>query len=213
MEIQLQHLSKSYQNKTVLVDLNHCFASGQIHGLMGDNGAGKSTLLKMIAGLDLEYEGRILYDGHPLQKKDSKRMTMVFQTPQMLKKTVYENIAYPLKLRRFARQEIQNRVEKAMAQLQITNLSKQYAHKLSGGESQKVALARALVFEPELVLLDEPMSGIDSKSLQLLEDVLVDYVRRKRATVIMITHSAFQAASICQSIYQVGSETLESGED
>lgn len=203
MEIQLQQVFKSYGDKVVLTNLNHIFSSGQIHGLMGENGAGKSTLLRLIAGLDLAYGGKILYDGQPLQKKDMQRMTMVFQRPQMLKKTVYDNIAYPLKLRHYAKSEIQRRVDEAMAQLEITALARQYAHKLSGGESQKVALARALVFAPELVLLDEPMSGIDSGALQLLEDVLVDYVHRQGATVIMITHNDLQAANICQAIFRL----------
>ena len=200
MEIRLEQVSKQYGTKQIFSNLNETFASGKITGLVGDNGAGKSTLLRLIAGLDLDYSGHIYYDGQPLSKPLYQKMTMVFQTPYLLKRSVYDNIAYPLQIRHRPSAEIRQKTEAMLARLGIEKLAGQYAHKLSGGESQKVALARALIFEPELVLLDEPMSGIDAASVSFMEAMIRDYVRDYHKTVIMITHNARQAEELCDKI-------------
>lgn len=200
MEIRLEQVSKQYGKKSVFQNLNHTFASGEISGLVGYNGAGKSTLLRLIAGLDLDYSGHIYYNEEPFHKALYQQITMVFQTPYLLKRSVYENIAYPLKLRHRPAAEVKWRAEEMIAKLGIEKLAKQYAHKLSGGESQKVALARALIFEPDLVLLDEPMSGIDAASVSFMERMIQDYVLEHQKTVIMITHNAQQAQALCSKI-------------
>lgn len=200
MEVRLEQVSKQYGNKQVFANLNEIFESGKITGLVGDNGAGKSTLLRLIAGLDLDYSGQIYYDGKLLSKPLYQQMTMVFQTPYLLKRSVYDNIAYPLQIRHRSAAEIRQKTEAMIARLGIEKLADQYAHKLSGGESQKVALARALIFEPDLVLLDEPMSGIDSASVRFMEEMIQEYVREYHKTVIMITHNARQAQELCDRI-------------
>ena len=200
MEIKLEQVSNRYGKKTVFENLNETFASGRITGLVGDNGAGKSTLLRLIAGLDLDYTGHIYYDGQPLTKPLYQKMTMVFQTPYLLKRSVYDNIAYPLQLRHRPAAEIRQKTDAMIKRFGIENLAKQYAHKLSGGESQKVALARALIFEPELVLLDEPMSGIDAASVRFMEQMIQEYAKEHHKTVIMITHNARQAEELCDGI-------------
>ena len=200
MEVRLEQVSKQYGSKQVFASLNEVFESGKITGLVGDNGAGKSTLLRLIAGLDLDYSGRIYYDGKLLSKPLYQQMTMVFQTPYLLKRSVYDNIAYPLQIRHRSAAEIRQKTEAMIAKLGIEKLADQYAHKLSGGESQKVALARALIFEPDLVLLDEPMSGIDAASVRFMEEMIQEYVREYHKTVIMITHNARQAQELCDRI-------------
>ena len=200
MEVRLEQVSKQYGSKQVFASLNEVFESGKITGLVGDNGAGKSTLLRLIAGLDLDYSGHIYYDGKPLSKPLYQQMTMVFQTPYLLKRSVYDNIAYPLQIRHRSAAEIRQKTEAMIARLGIEKLADQYAHKLSGGESQKVALARALIFEPDLVLLDEPMSGIDAASVRFMEEMIQEYVREYHKTVIMITHNARQAQELCDRI-------------
>ena len=200
MEVRLEQVSKQYGSKQVFANLNEIFESGKITGLVGDNGAGKSTLLRLIAGLDLDYSGRIYYDGKLLSKPLYQQMTMVFQTPYLLKRSVYDNIAYPLQIRHRSAAEIRQKTEAMIARLGIEKLADQYAHKLSGGESQKVALARALIFEPDLVLLDEPMSGIDAASVRFMEEMIQEYVREYHKTVIMITHNARQAQELCDRI-------------
>ena len=200
MEVRLEQVSKQYGSKQVFASLNEVFESGKITGLVGDNGAGKSTLLRLIAGLDLDYSGQIYYDGKLLSKPLYQQMTMVFQTPYLLKRSVYDNIAYPLQIRHRSAAEIRQKTEAMIARLGIEKLAEQYAHRLSGGESQKVALARALIFEPDLVLLDEPMSGIDAASVRFMEEMIQEYVREYHKTVIMITHNARQAQELCDRI-------------
>ena len=200
MEVRLEQVSKQYGSKQVFANLNEVFESGKITGLVGDNGAGKSTLLRLIAGLDLDYSGQIYYDGKLLSKPLYQQMTMVFQTPYLLKRSVYDNIAYPLQIRHCSAAEIRQKTEAMIGRLGIEKLADQYAHKLSGGESQKVALARALIFEPDLVLLDEPMSGIDAASVRFMEEMIQEYVREYHKTVIMITHNARQAQELCDRI-------------
>lgn len=200
MEITLEQVSKQYGTNLVFENFSAQFPSGKMTGLVGDNGAGKSTLLRMIAGLDLDYSGHIYYDGQPLHKPLYQQMTMVFQTPYLLKRSVYDNIAYPLRLRHRPAAEIKQKTEAMIKKFGIEKLARQYAHKLSGGESQKVALARALIFEPELVLLDEPMSGIDAASVAFMEQIIQAYAKEFHKTVIMITHNARQAQELCDSI-------------
>lgn len=200
MEVRLDKVRKRYGQKVIFENLEETFAAGMITGLVGDNGAGKSTLLRLIAGLDLEYDGHIYYDGQLLRRSLYQQMTMVFQTPYLLKRSVYENIAYPLRLRHRPKAEIQQKTEAMIARLGLEGLARQYAHKLSGGESQKVALARALIFEPELVLLDEPMSGIDAASVSFMEQMIAEYALQYQKTVIMITHNARQAQELCHRI-------------
>lgn len=203
MEVRLEQINKCYGKKIIFQNFSSTFVSGKITGLLGDNGVGKSTLLRLIAGLDLDYSGHIYYDGQLLNKALYQQMTMVFQTPYLLKRSVYENIAYPLKLRHRPSAEIKTKTEAMIGRLGIEHLAKQYAHKLSGGESQKVALARALIFEPDLVLLDEPMSGIDAASVSFMEQMIRDYVQQYHKTVIMITHNARQAQELCDSVVRL----------
>ena len=203
MEVRLEQINKRYGKKIIFQNFSSTFVSGKITGLLGDNGVGKSTLLRLIAGLDLDYSGHIYYDGQLLNKALYQQMTMVFQTPYLLKRSVYENIAYPLKLRHRPSAEIKTKTEAMIGRLGIEHLAKQYAHKLSGGESQKVALARALIFEPDLVLLDEPMSGIDAASVSFMEQMIRDYVQQYHKTVIMITHNARQAQELCDSVVRL----------
>ena len=203
MEVRLEQINKCYGKKIIFQNFSSTFVSGKITGLLGDNGVGKSTLLRLIAGLDLDYSGHIYYDGQLLNKALYQQMTMVFQTPYLLKRSVYENIAYPLKLRHRPSAEIKTKTEAMIGRLGIEHLAKQYAHKLSGGESQKVALARALIFEPDLVLLDEPMSGIDAASVSFMEQMIRDYVQQYHKTVIMITHNARQVQELCDSVVRL----------
>lgn len=203
MEVRLEQINKCYGKKIIFQNFSSTFVSGKITGLLGDNGVGKSTLLRLIAGLDLDYTGHIYYDGQLLNKALYQQMTMVFQTPYLLKRSVYENIAYPLKLRHRPSAEIKTKTEAMIGRLGLEHLAQQYAHKLSGGESQKVALARALIFEPDLVLLDEPMSGIDAASVSFMEQMIRDYVQQYHKTVIMITHNARQAQELCDSMVRL----------
>ncbi|MBF4692911.1 ABC transporter ATP-binding protein [Fusibacter ferrireducens] len=201
MDIELTHLLKKYQNRVVVDIEKAVFKSGQICGIIGANGAGKTTLLKMIAGLEPYERGTICYDGKRLADADHRRITYLSQTPYMMQTSVYNNIAYPLKIRGFIKSQIENAVHAILEELQIEPLSDQLATQLSGGESQKVALARALVFNPEVLLLDEPTASIDQSTIKVIESTIAKRNREQSMTVITISHDLDQIERMCKEIF------------
>lgn len=200
MNISLRNIRKHYNNKLVLDIDSLEISKGKITGIIGPNGSGKSTLLQIIAGLDEEYEGEIIYDYKVTNQKPYNSMSLVSQKPYLFRRKVYTNIEYPLKIRNENKLEIKKRVDKIIERLEINDLREKKAHLLSGGESQKVSLARALVFEPELLLLDEPTSNIDPESIKILEREIIRFNKEKRATVLIVTHNIEQSERICDNI-------------
>ena len=200
MRMELKNIIKKYNEKVVLDIGTLTIEEGKITGITGPNGSGKSTLLNIVGGIDKEYSGNVLYDGHSLNREIERNMTYVFQKPYLFRRKVYENIAYPLKLRGVNKQEIQIKVRKVIENLEIEELAEKKAHLLSGGESQKVVLARALVFNPKLLLLDEPTSNIDPESIKIMEREIVRFNKDTNSTVIIVTHNLSQAKRICDNI-------------
>lgn len=197
MNISLHHITKKFADKTVLnieqLELN----AGMVTGIIGPNGSGKSTLMKIIAGLDKEYTGLLHIEGQEINQEISKNMTLVFQKPYLINTDVYNNIAYPLKIRGISKVEIKNKTEKMIELLQLKEIIQQNARTLSGGEMQKVALARAIVFEPKLLLLDEPTSNIDPKTMQLMENAIKYINQSCNTTVVLVTHNIRQLQRVC----------------
>lgn len=200
MDINITNLIKKYHDKAIVDIENTQFASGTIYGITGDNGAGKTTLLKIIAGLEHYDSGEILYSGVPLEQRMMKKITYLSQTPYLMRTSVYENIVYPLKIRNVDPMIIQKKVTDIMDELQISELKNQLATQLSGGESQKVALARALVFDPEVLLLDEPTASIDPATIEMIEEAITKRNIRQKMTVIMISHNMDQVKRMCHEI-------------
>ena len=203
MRLKLKNLKKHYGPRLVL-DVERCeIPGGAITGLIGSNGAGKTTLMNIIAGLDQPEDGEVLYglqDGSFTAELPVKAVTMLFQTPYMLHTTVEKNIAYPLQLRRTEREVIKRRVKNLLDDFELTALAKNKAWRLSGGETQKVALARAVALKPELLLLDEPTSNIDNTSVAFIEKTL-DYERsRHNMTSIIISHNLAQIRRLCDHV-------------
>ena len=200
MNIQARNLIKKYQDKTV-VDMNSIeFISGNIYGVTGDNGAGKTTLLKILAGLENHDSGSIVYNNQPLGPNLMKKITYLSQTPYLMRSSVYENIIYPLKIRNVDSKIIERKAFEIMEELQVTELRNQLATQLSGGESQKVALARALVFDPEVLLLDEPTASIDPATIEILEEAIIKRNKLQNMTIIMISHNMDQVKRMCDEV-------------
>lgn len=195
MKLKVRQLKKTYDGKTVL-DLEQAEIQGcKRTAIIGPNGAGKSTLLNLIAGLEEPSAGRIFYDGK--EEIPWRDMTQVFQKPYLLSSTVENNIAYPLKLRGWNRERIEVRVLQLCEELNLMDLRKKKAWKLSGGETQKVALARALSFYPDLLLLDEPTANIDPATTAEIEQMLIKINENFHTTIVMITHNLAQARRVC----------------
>lgn len=200
MNVQIISLKKYYGEKKVLDIDSLEIEEGKITGLIGPNGSGKTTLLKIISGLDLDFTGTIRYDGNSLDETIYKEMTLVTQKPYLFRRKVFENIEFPLKVRKVDKKIRILKVEEIMERFQIEDLKDKKGHLLSGGESQKVSLARALVFDPKLLLLDEPTSNIDSESISIMEREILRYNRERKGTVIIVTHNMEQAKRLCHKI-------------
>ena len=200
MVLYIDNLTKKYGKKTVLDIKSLTIEKEKITCITGPNGCGKSTLLNIIAGLDDEFSGDISYNGQALSRGEVENMTYVFQKPYLFKRSVLENIAYPLKLRGLSHEQRDKRAMEMMVRFEIEGLKDERADLLSGGESQKVALARALVFEPKLLLLDEPTSSIDPDSIQVMEREILDFNKKTQATIVIVTHNMDQASRLCHNI-------------
>ena len=200
MEISVKNLRKS-RERFLLEIPGQRFASGSLSALVGPNGVGKSTYLRILAGLDDEFSGEVAYDGKRLNGDIRRMITMTFQTPMLLRRSVYANIEYPLKIRGMARPARKARVESLLDRLSIGHIAKKNAQKLSGGESQKVALARGLSFEPRLLLLDEPFSAIDQQSIHDMVDCIAEYNRSSGATIIFVSHDSAQIERLGATLY------------
>lgn len=203
MELEIQNLTRTYEDKVALDIPKLHIPSRSFIGIIGPNGAGKSTFVKLIAGIDFVSRGSILYNQKKLHKTSAvyKKMTLIFQKPYLFRTSVFDNIAYPLKIRGEKPEVIEEKVEKLLRDLGLEDLRDQSGKTLSGGESQKVALARALVFEPELLLLDEPTANIDPQSIMVMERVLRDFYEKNRPTIIMVTHNIQQAKRLSKDVF------------
>jgi tungstate transport system ATP-binding protein len=192
-----------YGERTVL-DIDHLeVARGEVLALLGPTGAGKSTLLRLLAAAAVSTFGNIYLGDFPLDPRSAsidvlRRITLVFQQPLLLSGTVRANVEYPLRLRHQPRRS--ERVDAVLNLLRLKNLSSQSAKSLSGGETQLVALARALVMEPEVLLLDEPTSNLDPARVALVEEALAGFQRRTAATVVWATHNLFQARRVAERV-------------
>ena len=177
---------------------------GETLTVVGPNGAGKSTLLLALARLVRPSHGDIIYDGKSLKDWDElvyrRKISFVFQAPLLMDMTVEQNVALGLKFRGTPREETRARVSKWMKQLGVESLSKRRAGQLSGGEAQRVSLARALVLEPELLLLDEPFSALDPPTRAKLLDDLSALLKENQRTAVFVTHNLSEAAKLSHRI-------------
>lgn len=195
MDLYFENLQRVYEGKKVLDLKEGSIKGGSRTGIIGPNGAGKSTLVNLIAGLDQATAGKIYYRGE--LKFPEKEITLVFQTPWLISSTVEKNIAYPLKLRGWETSDIEARVTELCEELNLTEFRRKKSWKLSGGETQKVALARALSFHPALLLLDEPTANIDPATTGEIEKMLIKINRNENTTIVLITHNLAQARRVC----------------
>lgn len=167
--------------------------------VLGPNGAGKSLLLRLLHGLIPLSEGRILWQGQPMVAAHQHAQAMVFQRPVMLRRSVHANLRFALKVRGFAGPERARRTEQALEMAGLTHVAKRPARVLSGGEQQRLAIARALACGPELLFLDEPTANLDPAATAHIE-TLIREAHAKGVTVMMVTHDQGQARRLAQDL-------------
>ena len=193
------------RNDRVVLDVPHLsIPRGETLAVVGPNGAGKSTLLLALANLVRPARGEIRFDGIPLRAWNEleyrRKIAFVFQSPLLMDMTVEQNVSLGLKFRGSARGEIQERAAKWMSRLGIESLSKRRAGQLSGGEAQRVSLARAFVLDPELILLDEPFAALDPPTRASLLSDLSELLAEDHRTTVFVTHHLKEAAQVGQRV-------------
>jgi tungstate transport system ATP-binding protein len=213
---QLHAVTKVYQDRRVLDIERLEVYRGEVLALVGPSGAGKSTLLRLLNFLEPPSSGNIRYlDGasdpsrgvtfdalHPVPLSLRRRVTTVFQRPILLNRSVYANVRYGLRLRgdQIAAQDSTHRVENALDQVGLASLARQRARTLSGGEAQRVSLARAMVLQPDVLLLDEPTANLDPYNVGLIEEIARSLNEREGTTIVLVTHNVFQARRLAHRV-------------
>ncbi len=202
-EVTIDSVSKAFGDTTVLKDVRFTIRPGEFFTLLGPSGCGKTTLLRAIAGFHPISGGRILFDGRDVTTLPpwSRNIGFVFQNYALWpNKTVFDNVAYGLKLKKVPKESIRDRVHAALAQVQLRNVENRYPAEMSGGMQQRIALARALVIDPPLLLLDEPMSNLDARLRVSLRQELRDIQKRLGLTAIYVTHDQEEALEMSDRI-------------
>jgi iron(III) transport system ATP-binding protein len=208
-EITVQGLSKTFGSERALHDVTFTVSDHEFLTLLGPSGCGKTTTLMSIAGFQQPDTGRIACgpttffsaDAHVAVPAEQRNLGMVFQSyavwPHM---TVAENVAFPLKVRKLAKQEIADRVLKTLALVEMSPYAARYPHEISGGQQQRVALARALVYSPSVLLLDEPFSNLDAKLRERARTWLKHLQETLGLTTVFVTHDQDEALSMSDRI-------------
>lgn len=215
--LTVDNVSKQFGPREVLRVERLSLAAGRIHGVMGPSGAGKSTLLRLLNLLERPTAGRILYRGRDVHAyrprlELQRRMAMVFQKPVLFDGTVYENVAYGLRVRGVRGLEAAGKVDDALRRVGLEPLRRARALTLSGGEAQRVAMARALVLEPDVLLLDEPTSNLDPNNVALLEGLIRGASGGNGTAVVLVTHNVFQAQRLAdQVVFLYEGQVVEEG--
>jgi len=191
--LTIEHAVLRYGTLEVLADVNLDVGATEIVSIVGPSGCGKTTLLRCVGGLTQLDSGDIRIDGQ-LVEKPLPSVSMVFQHFGLFPwKSLWNNIAYGLKLRRAPKEEIQRRVTEAIELVGLTGFESAYPHQLSGGMQQRAGLARALVMEPRLLLMDEPFSAIDAQTREQLQFELLRIWDRRPTAMMFVTHAIDEA--------------------
>jgi len=203
MTLEMIDIVKRYGKLTVLNGVTEKVMTGEFFVVLGPSGEGKTTLLRILAGIESPDKGKIILDGQDITDKppEKRNLAMVFQNyalyPNM---TVKDNIAFPLKMRKMKREEIEDKVMKVAKLLGIDKILDKKVTQISGGQQQRVALARAIVREPSYFLLDEPLSNLDARTRTIARGELKRIQKELKGTFIYVTHDQKEALSLADRV-------------
>ncbi len=218
IELAVENLHLTYGDNPVLKGVSMELRRGEVVSLLGPSGSGKTTLLRAVAGLEKPTSGNItigktrVYDGNPRSEipAEERNLGLVFQSYALWPhKTVFDNVAYPLKLRKVASAEIKQRVQTVLDQLGLGHLGNRHPHQLSGGQQQRVAIGRALVYNPPVILLDEPLSNLDAKLREEARVFLRELIVKLGLSALMVTHDQNEAMAISDRILLLNNGVIE----
>ncbi|MGC2048073.1 MAG: ABC transporter ATP-binding protein [Gallionella sp.] len=211
-QLEIRNVTRRIGDLVAVDNVSLDIEAGEFFTLLGPSGCGKTTLLRMIAGFDLPDAGQIVLDGIDLADTppEKRPIRTVFQSyalfPHM---TVAQNIAFPLKMSRCPPEQARMRLHEALEQVRLTGKAGKYPHELSGGEKQRVALARGLVSRPQLLLLDESLAALDAKLREEVQVELINLQREVGITFIFVTHEQSEALALSHRIAVMNQGKLE----
>jgi len=198
-QFTVKDLTKFYNGKKVLDIPYLIIKKGTVHGVMGPNGSGKTTLLSILSLLTKPTSGRIYFDGLEIDSRDNddyilrRQMAMVLQNPFLLNSTVEKNVTYGLRIRGLSKREQKQKVVECLDSVGLAGFEKRRSRELSGGEAQRVAIARGIAVTPKVLFLDEPTANVDKTHIDVLENIIKELNRRYKTTIIFTTHDLNQA--------------------
>ena len=202
--VAFERVQKSYDGETLVVkDLNLSMPKGEFLTMLGPSGSGKTTCLMMLAGFETATHGDITLDGVSINNipPHKRGIGMVFQNyalfPHM---TVAENLSFPLEVRKMGKSERDEKVKRALDMVQMGSFAGRRPAQLSGGQQQRIALARALVFEPELVLMDEPLGALDKQLRETLQFEITNLAHKLGITTVYVTHDQTEALTMSDRV-------------
>jgi tungstate transport system ATP-binding protein len=207
MEIfRTEDICVTYGEKEVLKNIELTIQQGEIFALMGPSGAGKTTMLRILNLFEKPDSGRLIFKGVPLngthmEKLNARRkMSLLFQTPSVFNASVFENVAYGLKVRGVDKDTMEEKVIRSLAIVGLEGKEKQKARTLSGGEAQRMAFARAIVYDPDILLLDEPTSSLDPLNVAKIEEIIKRIQGERGTTIVFATHNMYQVKRIADRV-------------
>ncbi len=210
--LELKHVSKAFSGADVVHDFNLDVQKGTLVSFLGPSGCGKTTTLRMIAGFEQLDEGTIQLDGNDITPVPPNRrdIGMVFQAYALFpNKTVRENVAFGLRMKKTPREEIRKKVDEVLDMVRLRDTADRYPHQLSGGQQQRIALARALAVRPRVLLLDEPLSALDAEVRVALRGEIRRIQSELAITTIYVTHDQEEALSISDEVVVMNKGLIE----
>jgi thiamine transport system ATP-binding protein len=204
--LALHNITVDYVGQPIFTDLSLTVATKEIVSLVGPSGSGKTTLLRVIAGLEKPRAGSIVIDGTDISllPTHQRGIGLVFQDNQLFPHlTVEQNIAYPLRMRGETKTEYQPRVESMLQLIGLQQFGSRHVQHLSGGEAKRVAVARSLIAQPSILLLDEPLTGLDTELHDRLLHDIAALLRARGTTVVHVTHDVHEATTLSDRVIDI----------
>src|SRR5450432_3860928 len=217
-KLRVDDLHLSYGDNAILKGVSMQLAQGEVVSLLGPSGSGKTTLLRVVAGLEAPHRGsiriedRAVFDaaGTVEVPAEKRNLGLVFQSYALWPhRTVFDNVAYGLKLRKVTSAETRQRVDSALGNLGLGHLGDRFPHQLSGGQQQRVAIARALVYNPPVILMDEPLSNLDAKLREEARAWLRDLIVTMRLSALVVTHDQSESMAMSDRILLLNNGVIE----
>jgi iron(III) transport system ATP-binding protein len=217
-KLTVQDLHLSYGDNAILKGVSMTLAQGEVVSLLGPSGSGKTTLLRAVAGLEVPHRGTIRIEDRPVfdaasnleMPAEKRNLGLVFQSYALWPhRTVFDNVAYGLKLRSVVAGEVRLRVDAALKNLGLGELGARLPHQLSGGQQQRVAIARALVYNPPVILMDEPLSNLDAKLREEARAWLRELILKMQLSALVVTHDQNEAMAMSDRILLLNDGVIE----